>query len=54
MNERLEQWFNGELDDDELTDEEVSELQSLVYDAVTKKVLSRPGVHTFPTHKTIQ
>lgn len=52
--ERIAQWFHGHIDDDDLTDGEVHELQQLVYEAVTSKILARPGVHSFPDHKTLQ
>jgi len=54
MNERLLKWFHGELEDDELTDDELAELQGLVFDAVTQKILARPGVHSFAEHPTLQ
>jgi hypothetical protein len=52
--ERLQAWFKGELEDDELTDNEVLALEERVFDAVARKVLSTPGVHTFPEHGTLQ
>lgn len=51
---RLEAWFCGELEDDDLTDEEIRELDVLVKDAVSRKILQREGVHTFPAHGTLQ
>lgn len=51
---RIDQWFDGELDDDELTDNEIAELEERVNAAVVARVLCRPGVHTFPDHPTLQ
>ncbi len=52
--ERLTQWFNGHIDDEDLTNAEVLELEKLVHEAVAAKILARPGVHCFPVHKTLQ
>lgn len=52
--ERIDQWFDGELDDEELTDSEIAELEQRVNAAVVSRMLSRPGVHTFPDHPTLQ
>jgi hypothetical protein len=52
--QRLQQWYNGELKDEDLTDKEIKKLEKLVFAAVAKKVLERPGVFTFAPHKTIQ
>jgi hypothetical protein len=54
MTDRIEQWFNGELEDWELTDSEVFEIEARVHAAVANKMLARPDVHTFPEHKTLQ
>lgn len=54
FNERLAEWEAGDLDDDELTDEEILELERRVLAAIATKTLVREGVHTFPEHKTIQ
>jgi hypothetical protein len=51
---RLELWAEGFIEDEDLTEDEVTELTSLVHAAVTKKILSRPGSHTFPEHSTLQ
>lgn len=53
-NERVEAWFNGDIGDDELTSQEIRDLEILVNEAVTDKILARAGVHSFPEHKTLQ
>jgi hypothetical protein len=52
--QRLQQWFNGELKDEDLTAKEVKKLEKLVFKAVAKKVLERPSVFTFGQHPTVQ
>lgn len=52
--ERLISWYNGTLSDDDLTTADIEELQKRVFDAISKKVLAREGVHTFAQHKTMQ
>ena len=51
---RLEAWYCGELEDDELTDAEIEELRIRVNTAVMEKILARKNSHTFPAHKTVQ
>jgi len=51
---RLKAWFDGDLEDDELTAAEVRELERRVMDAVARKVLERSDVHTFPEHRSVQ
>lgn len=54
MNEqRLEKWFNGKLDDNDLTMEEINWLQEAVFDAVSIKILEKDGICTFPNAKGI-
>lgn len=50
---RLDNWYAGELEDDELTDKEVKWLERAVFDAIVRKTLENPGVHTFPLSKEI-
>ena len=50
---RVEAWFAKELEDDELTNEEIKWLERAVFNAVARKVLEREGVHTFPASKEI-
>ena len=52
--ERLQAWFDGEVEDDELTDAEVDWLEKQVFKAVAAKMLARPGVTTFGQHPTLQ
>jgi hypothetical protein len=52
--EKLKAWYDGEIDDDELTKIEIAWLSSSVSAAVSKIVLARHGVHTFAEHRTIQ
>lgn len=52
--DRLEAWFAGELDDSDLTDDEVRWLDQAVLTAVAQKILAREGVHMFPEHRTLQ
>ncbi len=52
--ERLEEWMNGDIDDDDLTKAEVIDLARRVNDAIVRKTLVRQGVHTFPDHRTLQ
>jgi hypothetical protein len=52
--EKLQAWFDGDIDDDELSKIEIAWLSSSVAAAVSKIVLARHGVHTFAEHRTIQ
>ncbi len=52
--ERLEAWYNGDIEDDELTEAEVRDLEKRVFKAITRKTLERDDVHTFATHRTLQ
>lgn len=52
--DRLEAWYNGDIEDDDLTDAEIRELEKRVHSAVAQKILIRADVHTFPEHKTVQ
>jgi len=52
--ERLKAWFDGDIEDDELTPAEVKELERRVFSAIVQKTLANPGVHTFPDHGTVQ
>lgn len=52
--ERITAWFNGDLEDEDLTREDVRQLDDRVMAAVARKILERQGVHTFPQHKTMQ
>lgn len=52
--ERLEAWYNGDLEDEDLSDGDVRELQRRVFKAITRKTLEREDVHTFATHRTVQ
>lgn len=54
QSERLEAWYNGDLEDDELTKADVRELERRVFKAIAKKMLEREDVHTFATHRTVQ
>ena len=54
LNDRLEAWYNGDLEDDDLSDSEVKELERLVFAAVMETITARDGVHTFPAHRTVQ
>lgn len=49
---RLEAWMKGELENDELTAEEIQELERRVFGAIHKKMQSRPL--TFDDHETLQ
>lgn len=52
--ERLQAWFDGELDDVKLTDAELLWLEKRVFKAIAKKMLERDDVFTFATHQTLQ
>lgn len=52
--ERLKAWFEGDLEDDELTKKEVRWLEKRVYKAIQRKVFERPGVTLLPEHPTLQ
>ena len=52
--ERLENWYAGELSDDELTDKEVHWLERRVFSAVAKKLQESKDVTVFQEHKTVQ
>lgn len=52
--ERIIAWFNGDLEDEDLTREDVRVLDERVMIAIARKTLERQGVHSFPQHKTIQ
>jgi hypothetical protein len=52
--ERLKEWFEGKLGDDELTNKEVRWLEKRVFNAISKKMLERPDVITFAAHPTLQ
>jgi hypothetical protein len=51
---RLLAWLHGELDDDDLTRDDIRELEERTMMAIAKKTLERPDVHVFPDHKTLQ
>lgn len=51
---RLEAWFNGELADDELTLDEVKDLEARVFDAITAKIFHDESKITFAQHDTLQ
>lgn len=51
---RLQRWWDGELKDGDLTPKEVKKLEKLVFKAIAKKMLERPGVFTFAQHRTVQ
>ena len=52
--ERIQAWFDGDIEDDELTQAEILDLHERVMEAVSRKVLARPDVHTFPEHRSLQ
>lgn len=52
--ERLEAWYNGELEDDDLSKADIRELERRAFKAIAKKMLERDDVHTFATHRTVQ
>lgn len=52
--ERITAWMNGDLEDEDLTREDVRQLNERVMAAVARKILERQGVHSFPQHKTLQ
>lgn len=54
QNERLEAWYNGELDDEDLSKADIRELEKRVFKAIARKMLERDDVHTFATHRTVQ
>lgn len=54
LDDKLVAWFDGDLDDDDLTDQEIEDLRARVLNAVARKTLARDGVHIFPEHKTVQ
>lgn len=54
INARLRLWLAGEIDDTDLSDEEVRELERRVFGAVADKMLARQDVHTFADHETMQ
>lgn len=54
MNEqRLQEWFDGELPDEELTDAEVRWLEQQVFKAISRKMKARSDV-TYVKHQTLQ
>lgn len=52
--ERLEQWMTGTLTDDELTLDEVKDLELRVMGAIERKMIDRSDLMTFQEHKTLQ
>lgn len=52
--ERLRAWYNGDLEDEDLTAADMRELERRVFKAVSRKILVRDDVHTFPEHRTVQ
>lgn len=52
--ERLIQWYNGELEDKDLSVKDVVVLEKRVFAAISAMVLARDDVHTFTEHRTIQ
>lgn len=52
--ERLEAWYNGDLEDSDLSAKDVRELEKRVFAAIAKKTLERDDVHTFAEHRTLQ
>jgi hypothetical protein len=52
--ERLEAWYNGEIEDDELSMKDIRELEERVFAAIAAKTLQRDDVHTFADHRTLQ
>jgi hypothetical protein len=54
MSERLIAWYNGDLEDSELTSKEIQKLEERVFNAVVAKILERPNVYTFAEHRPLQ
>lgn len=52
--ERLEAWYNGDLEDSDLSAKDLRELERRVFKAIAKKMLAREDVHTFAEHRTLQ
>lgn len=51
---RLLAWMRGELEDDDLSMDEIRDLEQRTMKAIADKTLERPGVHVFPEHRTLQ
>lgn len=49
--EKLKRWMEDDLDDEELTAAELKWISEAVDAAITKKILERDDVHTFPAAK---
>lgn len=54
LDERLEAWVLGDLEDEDLTKEEVLELQERVQTAIAIKISKHAGSCTLPEHRTLQ
>jgi len=55
MNEqRIQDWLDGKVTDDDLTKKEVKWLEKRVFKAIAAKMLATPGKIVFCQHETLQ
>jgi nicotinate-nucleotide pyrophosphorylase len=54
LNQRLEAWVLGDLEDEDLTKDEVLELQERVQAVIAIKINANVGSCTLPAHRTLQ
>jgi hypothetical protein len=52
--ERLQDWLEGRLDDEDLTLKEAKHIEKMVFKAIAKKQLERTDVFTFAQHRNVQ
>lgn len=53
IEQRLHEWFDGKLSDDELSDAEIRWLEQQVFSAISLKMKARSDV-TYVKHQTLQ
>jgi hypothetical protein len=52
--QKLQAWFDGALDDSQLTKKDIKDLEKRIFNAISSKTLARDDVHTFAQHNTVQ
>jgi hypothetical protein len=54
QHQKLHEWVNGNVADDQLTDEDIETLQLIVINAITNRLYHERGHLVFDAHDTVQ